>query len=412
MKKGILLFFIVKMVAILIIKYLSYIGDTSPEINHIILTYFTMEDIQKGEEYSRKGFEIGLVSGILDFLFIYLFVFRGFSSKLEDALVMFTKNHFFLTSIYFISLLFTLDFLLELPFSIYFEYLLEKEFGFSNLTPGAFFLFTLKNYLLGLFSTLFIGIGCLYILKFFIKTWYFIIPIVSVLLGLLISIIFPILITPLYYETAEIEEGSLKSKIFLLCQKEDISLSQIYIIKESEYSNHTNAYFTGWGSERKIFLYDTLLQNHSEEEIISVLGHEIGHWKHNHQIKDIFLEAFLLFLGCFLMNGIFSLSRKEGSLFLKEIFNPSSLPFIILIFGLLHFLVRPIENGMSRLDETQADNEALLITKDVESFISTEIKMARDNKSRLNPHPFVVFLYFSHPKTIDRILLAEEFRKK
>ena len=113
-----------------------------------------------------------------------------------------------------------------------------------------------------------------------------------------------------------------------------------------------------------------------------------------------------------MMNGIFYLSKREGSLFLKEIYNPSTIPFIILIFGLLHFLVRPIESRFSRLDETQADKEALLITGDVESFISTEIKMARDNKSRLNPHPLIVFLYFSHPKTIDRILLAEEYRKK
>ncbi len=412
MKKGILLFFLVKVVGIFIIKFLSYRGDTSPDMTQSILTYFTMEDIQKGEEYSRKGFEIGLISGILDFLLIYLLIFKGLSSKLEDALALFTKNHFFLTSLCFISLLFVVDFFLELPFSIYFEYFLEKEFGFSNMTPTAYLLFTIKNFLIGLGSSLLIGIGCLYILKFFKKTWYFLIPLASILLGLLISILFPIFITPLYYETAEIEDGSLKSKIQQLCKKEDINLSQIFIIKESEYSNHTNAYFTGWGSERKIFLYDTLIQNHSEDEIISVLGHEIGHWKHNHQIKDIFMEASLLFIGCFMMNGIFYLSKREGSLFLKEIYNPSTIPFIILIFGLLHFLVRPIESRFSRLDETQADKEALLITGDVESFISTEIKMARDNKSRLNPHPLIVFLYFSHPKTIDRILLAEEYRKK
>ena len=408
----ILFIFISKIVINLIFKYLSYNGSSSPENLDLILKYFSKEDLQVGEEYSRKGFEISIISIFIDSIFLFLFIFKGYGSKLEEFAAKTCKNNYFYTSFIFISVLYILDFALELPFTFYFDYYLEKQFGFSNMTVSSWFIFTLKNFLLGFISILFVGIGFLYILKIFKKSWIILVPFSSVLIGLTVSILFPIYITPLYYETYEISEGSLKIKILNLCKKEEINLSNIFIIKESEYSNHTNAYFTGWGNERKIFLYDTLVKNHSEDEIVSVLGHEIGHWKNNHQIKDIIYSSILLFLGCFLIDKLFFSAKNENSLFLKEIYNPSSLPFIILIFGILNFLVTPIENYMSRQDETEADLEALILTEDVDSFISTEIKMAKDNKSRLNPHPLIVLFYYSHPKTIDRIQLAEDFRKK
>ena len=411
-KNTLLFIFFSKIIINLIFKYFSYNGDNSPDSLDLIYKYFSKEDLQIGEEYSKKGFEISIISMFIDSFFLFLFIFKGYSSKLEEFASKTCKNNYFLTSLVFISFLYTLDFALELPFSFYFDYYLEKQFGFSNMTMGSWFIFTLKNFLLGYISLLFIGIGFLYILKIFKKSWIILVPLSSVLIGLVVSILFPIYITPLYYETYEISEGSLKIKILDLCKKENINLSNIFIIKESEYSNHTNAYFTGWGNERKIFLYDTLVKNHSEDEIVSVLGHEIGHWKNNHQIKDIFYSSILLFFGCLFVNKLFLFTKVENSLFINEIYNPSSIPFIILIFGILNFLVMPIENSLSRHDETEADLEALILTKDVDSFISTEIKMAKDNKSRLNPHPLIVFYYYSHPKTIDRIQLAEDFRKK
>jgi STE24 endopeptidase len=411
-KKTILFIFFSKIIINLIFKYFSFNGDNSPESLDLIYKYFSKEDLQIGEEYSKKGFEISIISMFIDSIFLFLFIFKGYSSKLEEFASKICKNNYFLTSLIFISFLYTLDFALELPFSFYFDFYLEKQFGFSNMTIGSWLFFTLKNFLLGFISILFVGIGFLYILKIFKKSWIILVPISSILIGLTVSILFPIYITPLYYETYEISEGSLKIKILDLCKKENINLSNIFIIKESEYSNHTNAYFTGWGNERKIFLYDTLVNNHSEDEIVSVLGHEIGHWKNNHQIKDIIYSSILLFFGCFFINKLFYFTKIENGLFLNEIYNPSSLPFIILIFGILNFLVMPIENSLSRHDETEADLEALILTKDVDSFISTEIKMAKDNKSRLNPHPVIVLFYYSHPKTIDRIQLAEDFRKK
>ena len=141
------------------------------------------------------------------------------------------------------------------------------------------------------------------------------------------------------------------------------------------------------------------------------MGHEIGHWKYNHQIKDILFSGIILFIGCIITKKIFELSLFQNKMNLEFIYSPSSIPILILIFGLLNFINSPIENYLSRNDETEADREALILTLDKDSFISTEIKMAKDNKSRLNPHPIIEWFYYSHPKTLDRIKLAENFKK-
>ncbi len=411
MKKMLFIAYFLKIILIFILKYLSYVGDNSIETQENILRYFSVEDIKIGEEYSRKGFIISIISNSIDIFILVSLTFFGFAKKLETYLESKSKNSFLVTSVLFIIFCYTINFIIDLPFSYYFEYLLEHQFGFSNMTLGSWLLLNLKNFTLGLAGVILTGLGLIYLLKFFTKTWVFLVPISSILLGLILSILFPIFITPLYYDYAEIESGSLKDKILVLCERENINISNIYIINESEYSNHTNAYFTGWGNDRKIFLYDTLIKNHSEEEIISILGHELGHWKYNHQINDILLSGIILFIGCLLTKKIFELCKTENSLRLDYIYSPSSLPLLILIFSILNFINSPLESYLSRKDETEADMEALHLTNDKESFISTEIKMAKDNKSRLNPHPLVEWFYYSHPKTIDRIKLAEEYKK-
>jgi len=410
MKKVLFLAYLIKLIFIFTLKYLSYVGDTSIESEENILRYFTLEDIKIGEEYSRKGFIISIISNAIDIGILLSLTFLGYAKKLENFIQLRTKNSFFLNSTLFILICYSINFILDLPFSYYFEFFLEHQFGFSNMNLSSWLILNLKNFILGLFGVLITGLGLIYILKIFEKSWIFMVPVVSILFGLILSVVFPVLITPLYYDYSEIENGSLKDKILVLCEKEKISITNVFIINESEYSNHTNAYFTGWGKDRKIFLYDTLIKNHTEEEIISILGHEIGHWKYNHQIKDILLSGIILFIGCVLTKKIFEISKIQNQMNLEFIYSPSSIPILILIFGLLNFINSPLENYMSRIDETEADIEALILTNDKTSFISTEIKMARDNKSRLNPHPIVEWFYYSHPKTLDRIKLAEDYR--
>lgn len=393
----------------LLMKYLSYQGDSSPELHERILKYFSEADIQNGIDYGRRGFFASILSQVLDFILTGLFVFTPISKRLEDYLAQKTKDRFYLTVVLFFLVFAFAKAILSLPFSYYFGFVLEHQFGFSKMTFIDWVVRTSKTLTLTIGIGILLGVLAVFVLKQFKKTWKLILPIGSLLLSLLFTILFPILITPLFYDYKPIEEGSLKNKIVALCDLAKIKVDKVYVINESKYSGHTNAYFTGFGDNRKIFLYDTLIQNHTEEEVVSVLGHEIGHWSHNHQLKDIALSTIETALLCFLVGFLFMKTKEENNIHLKEIHSPSSIPFLFLLISIISFFSSPTWNSLSRLQEKEADWEALVLTKDKKSFISTEIKMARDNKSRLNPNPLNVFLYHSHPTTLERIRMAEEF---
>ncbi|PJZ64978.1 peptidase [Leptospira wolffii] len=411
-----LLLFFAQILFNLVMKYLSYQGDPSPELHERILKYFTEADIQAGTEYDRRGFFVSILSSLIDFAIAGLFVFTPLAARLEAFLESKVKSRFefvrYVAVVFlFFSSFYLLDFLVSLPFNYYFGFVLEHEFEFSKMTFGDWVILKGKSFLL---SWLFGSIGILIVslvLKYLRKAWIFVMPGVSLAFGLIASVLYPVVITPIFYDFHPIQEGSLKSKILSLCDHAGIRVENVFVIEESKYSGHTNAYFTGWGENRKIFLYDTLIQNHTEEEVVSVLGHEIGHWVHNHQLIDITLSTFEVFLLCLVLSYVFRKAKEEGSLTLKEFYSPSSFPLLFLVLSVIGTLTQPASSSLSRKFEVEADKEALVLTEDKKSFINTEIKLARDNKSRLDPHPWEVFYYHSHPTALERIEFAEAWKQ-
>ena len=412
LKRIIIFLFLLQIVFTFGMKILSYYGDDSLELQSRTLQYFTPEDIKIGIEYGRRGFFARIASQIIDFIILGLFAFSPLALRLEEYLITKTRDRYYsMVFLFFISFS-IFEFIISLPLQYYFGFVLEHQFGFSKMTFGEWILFIAKSALVGLVIGTVLAIGAAFILKTFEKTWKYLIPIGSLILGLVFSVLYPIVITPIFYDYKPIEEGSLKTKIVNLCDHAKIKVENVYVINESKYSGHTNAYFTGWGDNRKIFLYDTLIKNHTEEEVISVLGHEIGHWTHNHELTFLVGNTIEMFLLCLLIGLIFQIAKSGNEFVLKEIYSPSSWPLLFLIVSIAGTITNPFWNTFSRYQEAQADMEALVLTNDKKSFIDTEIKMAKDNKSRLNPHPWVVFYSYSHPKTIDRIKMAEDFQGK
>lgn len=394
----------------LVMKYFSYQGDLSPELHERILKYFTQEDINSGIDYERRGFFVSIIGSLLDFALAGVFVFTPFSVRLEEYFQRKTGQKFYLTVFLFFVSFYLVEFIISLPFSYYFGYVIEHEFQFSNMNVTDWILFKAKSFGLGFLFGGLVVLVVAFVFKNLPRAWKYILPILSLGFGLLMSVLYPIIITPIFYDYGPIQDGSLKTKILALSQKANIQVENIYVINESKYSGHTNAYFTGWGESKKIFLYDTLIKNHTEEEVVSVLGHEIGHWVHNHQMIEIALSTLETFLLCFLLGYVFQKVKKEGLIPLKEFYSPSTLPFLFLVLSLVGTVLGPFSATLSRVLETQADREALVLTNDKKSFISTEIKLAKDNKSRLNPHRLEVIFEHSHPTTLERIEFAEGWK--
>lgn len=409
-RNALVVIFSLQIIFSLAVRYFSYLGDNSEQTLQHLLAYFTAEDIAKGTEYHRAGFLSGLVAKFVSILLTVIFVFTPFSRKLEDFFTAKSKN-FVTLCFYFLSVYFLIETIVSLPFSYYFGFVLEHRFGFSRMNNVEWMLLELKQIGLSFVIWIPLEIGALLLLKRFSKIWIYLVPMAAFSLTLLWIAVWPLVVTPIFYDYEPLPEGALKEKIIMLAETAKIDVENIYKINESRYSNHTNAYFTGWGNNKKIFLYDTLLNKHTDDEIISVLAHEIGHWQLNHSVKKVFLSSVLLFIGCIIALQIFNATRRENKIPLLHLYSPSTFPFILLLSSFISLVTDPVESAYSRACESDADAIALNLTNDAESFIESHKKMARENSTRLNPHPFTKN-WHSHPTTLERIYMAEEFRKK
>jgi len=409
MKKTVIITFILLFIFKLLLSFLDYQGSSSPELHAELLKYFTQADIIKGETYSRSGFGVSMSKYIVFMLIIFVMAFTSLSRKFEGFCLRITNNRFFISALYYIAILYLIFTLLALPFNFYLSFITEHKFGFSNMTMGFWFWTRIKSFILVLIFISLIGSSALLVIKKF-KIWsVFVVPVGGLIIGLLMIIIYPAVILPLFYDIKTIENTDLETRIIETAHKSGINVNKIYVIKESDYSKHTNAFFVGFGDNKKIYLYDTLLQNNNEAEIVSILTHEIGHWVYNHNLKGI-ITGFLLSLAGFLV--IYYCVKKmqiESGFSIGELHSPSNIPLYLLLFIIVSSLTDPIEMYVSRKMEINADYYALKTTGDPDSFISSQIRIAKDNSSRLNKHPFTAFFRSSHPMTIYRIKMAENF---
>jgi STE24 endopeptidase len=177
----------------------------------------------------------------------------------------------------------------------------------------------------------------------------------------------------------------------------------------SRQGNHTNAYFTGLGATQKIVLYDTLLKNHPPDEVESILAHEIGHWVHRHIISGILLGAIAALAGLIVLDRMLRWLIGRPPVYLRSLDDPAGLPLVILLGTLGAWLAMPLQNVVSRHFEQQADAMSLELAGMPQVFIKAEERLARDNKSNVVPAPWNVWLFATHPPTIDRIEMARQW---
>ena len=394
----------------LALKIMGYMGDPSAELHARILRHFTVSDIAAGRDYARAGFAAAVASFLLEALLLAVLAFTPLARRLEEVALARAGGRVWLANGLLVLSAGTAMGLLLLPLDFYFSFVLEHRFGFSNMDVPAWLIRAAKNLGLGLGFALPGVLFTLWIIRKLKFYWIFVVPATGVLFGLTMSVLFPILLLPLYYDVRSFGPGPLKTEILKLAQRAELPVSEIYVIRESQYSSHTNAFFVGWGHSKKIYLYDTLIQKHSQREILSVLAHEMGHWKHDHQVKGMlvgFLQSLLLFGLLYL-----GLRRLKVAGMLTEFHAISSLPLMALLYGLLSAPLEPAEAWFSRHMESQADAESLLLTNDADAFVSSEIRLVRNNKSRLDHHPVPFFVRASHPDALERIEMAEEFRRR
>jgi len=300
--------------------------------------------------------------------------------------------------------------LLSQPFSIYATFVIEERFGFNKTTWLTYLLDLLK----GLVLAILIGTPLLAgILAFFeyagSHAWIYCWAVV-ILYMLVIQYVAPTWIMPLFNKFKPIEEGELKSAIMSYAESIQFPLKNVYVMDGSKRSGKSNAFFTGFGKNKRIVLFDTLIQQHTVQELVAVLAHEMGHYKKKHILQGMLLGILQTGIMFFLLSLIISYQGLFEAFYMKHVSVYAGLIFFGMLFAPIDFFVGILMQVRSRANEYQADRFSAETTKDPQAMIHALKKLSVHNLSNLLPHPFYVFLNYSHPPVLQRIETIEKIK--
>ncbi|TBT98536.1 CAAX prenyl protease [Hamiltosporidium magnivora] len=302
--------------------------------------------------------------------------------------------------------------ILELPMDLFYTFYIEEKHGFNKSTLKIFFMDFLKSTIIIIVLIGFVVYGMLYIIDLFPKSFYLYLWTFLSVFQLIMVIAYPILIQPLFNKFQELPDGDLKSKIEKLAEEVGFKAKKILTVDGSKRSGHSNAYFVGITKEKRVVLYDTLLSQLNEDEIVAVLAHEFGHWHFSHTLKQILFGLFMQFFYIYAFNFV-----VKDTKFNEMVFKTTNVPMIVtliyfsFISNFLGIVLTPLQNYFTRVMERQAD--VFAVKKGFgESLKNGLIKIHKENKSNLCPDNWYSVYYHSHPTLVERLCLIESEMKK
>jgi STE24 endopeptidase len=361
---------------------------------------YDKEEYQKSQSYKKERFRFGLLTSTFSVLLTLGFIiFDGFAYV--DQIARSISDNSILIALIFFGIIMLGSDILMTPFSWYSTFVIEEKYGFNKTTKKIFFLDKLK----GLAMSAIIGGGILALIVWFYQFagddfWWYAWILIAVF-SVFMNMFYAKLIVPLFNKQSPLEDGSLRTKIEQYAKNVGFKLDNIFVIDGSKRSTKANAYFSGFGSEKRITLYDTLINDLEEEEIVAVLAHEVGHYKKKHIIVN--LAASILTTGF----TLWLLSIFVGNPALSEALAVEKPGFHIglVAFGILYSPISEITglimNYISRKFEYQADNYAKQ-TYNGDSLISSLKKLSKNTLSNLTPHKAYIFVHYSHPSLLQR----------
>ena len=364
--------------------------------------HYDEEKYAKSQAYLKDNTRFGLLSSTFSLGLMLIVIHTGLFGIL-DHIVRAQTVHPILAGLLFFGIIFIINDMINLPFSLYGTFVIEEKYGFNKTTAKTFMLDKLKGYAL----TVILGSVVIGPILYFFNTygengWWSAWGLITAFM-IAVQPLFVHVIAPMFNKFTPLEEGELRTTIESFAEKVNFPIARIDMMDGSRRSAHSNAYFSGFGKWRRIALFDTLLEKHSTEEIVSVVAHEVGHYKKKHiifgTILGIIETGIMLFIFNLLMNdpalfavfGVENVSVYGGLIFFGMLYSPVSL--VTSIFT----------TALSRKNEYEADTYSLENTQNKEALVSMLKGLAANNLSHLTPHPLMVFLSYSHPPVMDRI---------
>jgi STE24 endopeptidase len=380
-----------------------------PEVPAAFRDVYDAESYAKSQAYTRAHTRFGWVSGTFGMaLLLGFWLFGGFNAT--DKLVRGWFANPILAGLAFFGLLYVGRRLLNLPFELYDTFVIEEKFGFNKSTPGVFVADLVKELVLTAVLGIPLGAALLAFFEYggplaWLWGW-----IAITVFSLLLSYLAPSYIMPLFNKFSPLEDGELKEALFNYAAKVQFPLTEISVMDGSKRSTKSNAFLTGFGKRKKIALFDTLIANHSVPELLAVLAHEIGHYKRKH-IPQMMAFGILTTGFMFFMAGLFMKNPGLHAAFgMEQVSVYASLLFFSLLFTPLQKVLSVLSAIWSRKNEFEADAFAAETTGSTDPLMSALKRLSKDNLSNLTPHPFYVFLNYSHPPMLTRLGALERLR--
>ncbi len=363
---------------------------------------YDAEKYKKAQEYTRVRTRFGLITSTFSLLILMAFWFAGGFNWVDQFVRDFGYGTI-VTGLFFVGILILAQTFISLPFSIYSTFVIEERFGFNKTTPGTFAADRLKGLMLtvvlgGPLLALVIGIFEFFGTVAWLYAW-----VVVILFTLFVQFIAPTWIIPLFNKFTPLEDGDLKKAILDYAEKVSFPLQGIYKIDGSRRSSKSNAFFTGFGKNKRIALFDTLIENHSVPELVAVLAHEVGHYKKKHIPKNMIISFLHTGVMLYLLSLFIQVPGLHEAFYMEDISVYAGLLFFGLLYSPIEMILSVVMQVFSRKHEFEADRYAADTTGDPESMVSVLKKLSADNLSNLTPHEFHVFLNYSHPPVLQRI---------
>jgi STE24 endopeptidase len=360
------------------------------------------ELLARTSAYTMATSRVGLIESLFSSLLLLLFLFGGLLEWYDDLILGLTTSFVGQGCLFVLGLLLAQT-LLDIPFSLYRTFVIEERFQFNASTPKLWITDLLKSLAIGVVLVSLLTAGSLALVQASPNLWWLWVWGLFALITLLLMYLSPVLIEPLFFKFQPLQDQALAERVKDVMKQAGLQVERVQQVDASRRSKHSNAYFTGIGRVKRIVLFDTLLEQMSDDEILGVLAHEAGHWKLGHIWKRLLSMELVSLVVCWSFWLVLSWDGLSGWFGLVELSFLGKVLLVGFLASLVSFPLTPISSLRSRRHEWQADQFARNLTGEPEPLASALVKLCKENLSNLHPHPFYAWFYYSHPPVVERI---------
>lgn len=365
--------------------------------------------LSKISDYTLENSQVGLIESLIDNTVLIVFLFGGLLGIYDIWITSLTAS-FLVNGVLFILFLMVAQTIMGIPFSLFRNFRIENKYGFNTMTMKLWITDLVKGLAIGAVISALVALGALWLVTWSPGLWWLWVWLFFLAVGIFMMYISPTVIEPLFFKFEPLKVEGLEERIRTLMEQAGLKVSRVFQVDASRRSRHSNAYFTGIGKVKRIVLFDTLLEQMNQDEVLAILAHEVGHWKKKHVLKRIIMTETMAFCGILaafwllrgnLLSNIVGLT--QASFYAKAV-------ILGFLFSIVTFPLTPLFSYLSRRDERESDRFAAELTGNTGAMASALVKLSKENLSNLHPHPLYAAFYYSHPPVVERIRSLKTLR--